>query len=52
MDRKMTLKEAATLFGVSETAVINWEIRGKMPEGNRMERVERFIEGKLNSEIS
>jgi DNA-binding transcriptional regulator YiaG len=31
----MTLKEAAALFGVSETAVLNWEIRGKMPGANR-----------------
>ena len=52
MDRRMTLKEAAVLFGVSETAVINWEIRGKTPEASRMERVKEFIEGKPNSEIS
>jgi len=43
MDRRMTLKEAAVLFGVSETAVINWEIRGKTPEASRMERVKEFI---------
>lgn len=48
----MTVKEVAALFGVSDTAVINWEIRGKMPEASRMERVERFIGGKPNSEIS
>jgi DNA-binding transcriptional regulator YiaG len=49
MDRKMTLKEVAALLGVSDTSVLNWEIRGKMPQGNRMERVERFIEGKSNN---
>ena len=52
MDRKMKLKEVAALLGVSDTSVLNWEIRGKMPQRNRMERVERFIEGKPNSEIS
>jgi len=43
MDKGMTLKEVAALFGVSETAVLHWEIRGKMPQGNRMERVKEFI---------
>lgn len=49
MDKGMTVKEVATLFGVSETAVINWKIIGKMPQGNRMEMVKEFIEGKLNN---
>lgn len=31
MDKGMTVKEVAVLFGVSDTAVLNWEIRGKMP---------------------
>ena len=50
----MTIKEVATLFGVSDTAVLNWKIRGKMPEASRMERVKEFIEGKAlaPSEIS
>jgi transcriptional regulator with XRE-family HTH domain len=52
MDKGMTLRETAALFGVSETAVINWQIRSKMPEAGRMERVKEFIEGKPNSEIS
>ncbi|MFH1092567.1 MAG: helix-turn-helix transcriptional regulator [Candidatus Omnitrophota bacterium] len=52
MNRGMTLKEAAALFGVSDTAVINWEIRGKLPEAGKMEMVERFIGGKPSSEIS
>ena len=43
MDRRMTLKETAALFGVSDTSVINWEIRGKMPEVSRMEKVKEFI---------
>lgn len=45
MDRKMTLKEVAALVGVSDTSVLNWEIRGKMPEESRMERVNEFITG-------
>ena len=49
MDKGMTLREAATLFGVSDTAVLNWEIRGKMPEAGRMEKVKEFIEGKSNN---
>lgn len=52
MDKGMTLREVAALFDVSETAVLNWEIRGKMPEENRMERVKEFLEGKPSSEIS
>ena len=54
MDKKITLKEVAALFGVSETVVLNWEIRGKMPEANMMEKVKDFIEGKvlISSEIS
>ena len=43
MDKGMTLKEAAALFGVSETAVLNWEIRGKMPEKSRMKKVTEFL---------
>ena len=43
MDKGMTLKEAAALFDVSKTAVLNWEIRGKMPEESRIERVKEFI---------
>lgn len=42
-DKGMTLKEAVALFGVTDTAVINWEIRGKMPEVSRMEEVKEFI---------
>jgi len=45
MDRKMTLKEVAVLLGVSDTSVLNWEIRGKMPEASRMKMVRGFIEG-------
>ncbi|MEW6074997.1 MAG: helix-turn-helix transcriptional regulator [Candidatus Omnitrophota bacterium] len=43
MDKGMTLKEVAALFGVSDTAVINWEIRGKMPEEGKMDKVKEFI---------
>ena len=48
----MTLKEAAALFGVTDTSVLNWEIRGKIPEENRIKIFQEFIEGKPNSEIS
>lgn len=43
MDKGMTVKEVAVLFGVSDTAVLNWEIRGKLPEESRMEIVKEFI---------
>jgi len=52
MDKGMTLKETAALFGVTDTTVINWEIRGKMPEAGKIKIVQEFIEGKPNSEIS
>jgi len=44
MDKGMTLKEMAALFGVTDTAVINWEIRGKIPRGENMEKVKTFLE--------
>ena len=28
MDKGMTIKEVAALIGVTDTAIINWEIRG------------------------
>jgi transcriptional regulator with XRE-family HTH domain len=43
MDRGITLKEAAAIFGVTDTAVINWEIRGKMPDVGRIDKVNGFI---------
>ncbi len=43
MDKGVTLKEAATLFGVSDTAVLNWEIKGKIPEENRIKIVQEFM---------
>ena len=49
MEKGMTLKETAALFGVTDTAVINWEIRGKMPGESRIEMVKGFIEGKPNN---
>ena len=45
MDKGMTVKEVAVLFGVTDTAVLNWEIRGKMPEASRMERAMEFLSG-------
>ena len=52
MDKKMTLKEVAALLGVSDTSVLNWEIRGKMPEEGKIKIVQEFIERKQNSEIA
>ncbi len=46
MDKGMTVKEAAALFGVTDASVLNWEIRGKIPEENRIKIVQEFIEGK------
>lgn len=43
MDKGMTLKEVAALFGVTDTAVINWEIRGKIPMGENMEKVKLLL---------
>ena len=43
MDKGMTLKEMAALFGVTDTTVINWEIRGKMPEGRYLEKLNFFL---------
>jgi DNA-binding transcriptional regulator YiaG len=40
MDKGMTAKEAAALFGVADMAVLNWETRGKMPEAGRSEMAE------------
>lgn len=44
MDKGLTLKETAALFGVTDTAVINWEVRGIMPVGRNMEKVREFLE--------
>jgi len=49
MDKSMTVKQLAELIGVSDTAVINWEIRGKMPEEGRLEKVKEFLEGRLDN---
>jgi len=44
MDKGMTAKELATLFGVWDTAVLNWEIGGKMPTGESLEKMKGFLE--------
>jgi len=43
MDKGMTLKEVAVLFGVTATTVINWEIKSKMPEESKMVIVKEFL---------
>jgi len=45
MDRNMTAKELAAVFGVSDTAVLNWKIKGMMPDGSRMEKIGLFLAG-------
>jgi transcriptional regulator with XRE-family HTH domain len=42
----MTLKEVAALFGVTDTAIINWEIRGKVPQVDRIQKVTEFLSGR------
>ena len=43
MDKGMTVKDAAALFGIAGTSVFNWEIRGKIPDESGMERMKEFI---------
>ena len=38
------IKELAALVGVSEDTVINWELRGVKPTGNRLERVREVLQ--------
>jgi transcriptional regulator with XRE-family HTH domain len=44
IDKGMTVKEAAALFGVTDTSVLNWEIRGKIPEAGKMEKIKEFLQ--------
>ena len=46
MDKGLLIKELAKQIRVTEDTVINWEIRGKMPEGNRMGRIKEPLEEK------
>ena len=43
MDKGMTIKELAAVIGVADTSIINWEIRGKMPDKSRIGKVNEFI---------
>ncbi len=45
MDKGLLIRELASELGVTEDTVINWEIRGMMPQGKSMERVRGFLEG-------
>jgi len=40
----MTVKEAAALFGVTDTSVLNWEIRDEIPEAGKMEKIKEFLQ--------
>jgi DNA-binding transcriptional regulator YiaG len=44
MDKGLMIKELAEQVGVTEDAVINWEIRDIKPVGKNMERVQEFLE--------
>ncbi len=46
MDKGLMIKELAEQIGVTEDTVINWEIRGMMPQGKSLAKVGEFIEGK------
>ena len=41
----MTLKKAAALFGVSNTSVINREIKDKILGTGRMDKIKQFLNG-------
>jgi len=43
MDKGLMIKELASRLGVTEDAVINWEIRGIKPEGRNTERLKAFL---------
>lgn len=43
MDKGLEIKELAEIIGVTEDSVINWEIRGRKPQGRNMERLEGFV---------
>lgn len=58
IDKRMTLKDVAALFGVTDTTILNWEIRGKIPEASKMEmrrdllKINEFVELSINSSIT
>ncbi len=43
MDKGMTAKELAAVLGVSDTAVLNWEIKGRIPDETRMEKINKLL---------
>ncbi|MCX5704033.1 MAG: helix-turn-helix transcriptional regulator [Candidatus Omnitrophica bacterium] len=43
MDKGLMIKELAAQIGVTDDTVINWEIRGMMPQGKSRERVREFL---------
>lgn len=43
LDKGMTLEEVAALLGVTDTTVINWEIKGKMPGGGKIEKLNLLL---------
>ena len=44
MDKGLMIKGLAEQLGVTDDTVINWEIRGMVPQGKSMEKVNRFLE--------
>jgi len=43
MDKGLHIKKLANIIGVTSDSVINWEIRGRKPQGRNMERLEGFV---------
>ena len=43
MDAGLMIKELASLIGVAEDTVINWEVRGVMPTSMNFNKVNAFI---------
>jgi DNA-binding transcriptional regulator YiaG len=44
MDKGLRIRELAEIIGVTEDTVINWEVRGRKPQGVNFARVKKFIE--------
>jgi len=50
MDKSTSVEELATLFGVSDATVINWEIRNRKPYRKTEEKLKAVLD--LKEEIS
>jgi DNA-binding transcriptional regulator YiaG len=43
MEKGLMIKELAEQIGVTEDAVINWEIRGVRPEARNLDRLRKYL---------